>query len=80
MRPPKPGARVTIQTVGGEPFDAEKLYTIATNDFTAAGGDTYYAFRYANQSTGYKTGLALEDAPGELRSRGAGRDHRRTVC
>ncbi len=60
--PAKPGARVTIQTVGGEPFDAEKLYTIATNDFTAAGGDTYYAFRYANQTTGYKTGLALEDA------------------
>ena len=55
--PAKPGARVTIQTVGGEPFDAEKLYTIATNDFTAAGGDTYYAFRYANQTTCYKTGL-----------------------
>ncbi len=60
--PAKPGARVTIATVGGEAFDPEKLYTIATNDFTAAGGDTYYAFRYANQTTGYKTGVALEDA------------------
>ncbi len=38
------------------------LYRIATNDFTAAGGDTYYAFRYANATTGYMTGVALEDA------------------
>lgn len=60
--PANPGARVTIATVGGEAFDAEALYTIATNDFTAAGGDTYYAFRYANATTGYKTGVALEDA------------------
>ena len=60
--PAKPGSRVTIATVGGQPFDAEALYTIATNDFTAAGGDTYYAFKYAFQTTGYKTGVALEDA------------------
>ncbi|NLE19204.1 MAG: bifunctional metallophosphatase/5'-nucleotidase, partial [Clostridiales bacterium] len=38
------------------------IYTIATNDFTAAGGDTYYAFRFPNATSGYKTGLALEDA------------------
>ena len=60
--PANPGSRVTITTVGGEPWDAEKLYTIATNDFTAAGGDTYYAFAYAFQQTGIKTGVALEDA------------------
>ncbi len=60
--PKNPGSRITIATVGGEAFDAEAQYTIATNDFTAAGGDTYYAFRYANQTTGYKTGVALEDA------------------
>ena len=60
--PKNPGARVTIETVGGQAFDAEALYTIATNDFTAAGGDTYYAFKYANATTGYKTGVALEDA------------------
>ncbi len=61
-KPAKPGSRVTIETVGGKPFDAAAMYTIATNDFTAAGGDTYYAFRYANTQTGYKTGVALEDA------------------
>ena len=62
FKPANPGSRVTIVTVGGQPFDAEALYVIASNDFTAAGGDTYYAFRYANSTTGYKTGLALEDA------------------
>lgn len=60
--PAKPGSRVTIESVGDEAFDPEALYTIATNDFTAAGGDTYYAFAYANATTGYDTGVALEDA------------------
>ena len=62
FKPAAPGSRVTIATVGGEPWDAEKLYTIATNDFTAAGGDTYYAFAYPYATSGYKTGVALEDA------------------
>ena len=60
--PAKPGSRVTIADIGGQPFDLEAIYTIATNDFTAAGGDTYYAFRFPNATSGYKTGLALEDA------------------
>ena len=60
--PAKPGSRVKIESVGGQPFDLEALYTIATNDFTAAGGDTYYVFRYPNATSGYKTGVALEDA------------------
>ncbi|MGI6687908.1 MAG: bifunctional metallophosphatase/5'-nucleotidase [Christensenellales bacterium] len=60
--PAKPGSRVKIESVGGQPFDLEGLYLIATNDFTAAGGDTYYAFRYPNATSGYKTGVALEDA------------------
>lgn len=60
--PAKPGSRVKIESVGSQPFDLEALYIIATNDFTAAGGDTYYAFRYPNATSGYKTGVALEDA------------------
>jgi len=60
--PAQPGSRVTIESVGGEPFDLNKEYVIASNDFTAAGGDTYYAFRYAYTTTGYETGLSLEDA------------------
>ncbi|MGI6694772.1 MAG: bifunctional metallophosphatase/5'-nucleotidase [Christensenellales bacterium] len=60
--PAKPGSRIKIKSVGGQPFDLEGLYLIATNDFTAAGGGTYYAFRYPNATSGYKTGVALEDA------------------
>ena len=41
---PKTINRVTIKTVGGKDFDPAATYTIATNDFMAAGGDTYYAF------------------------------------
>lgn len=62
FKPANPGSRVTIATVAGEPFDAEKMYTIATNDFTAAGGDTYGVLAYPYKQTGYKTGVALEDA------------------
>ncbi len=62
FRPAKPGSRVTVESVGGMPFDLEAIYTLATNDFTAAGGDTYYAFRYPNATGGYPTGVALEDA------------------
>ena len=40
--PAKPGSRVTITEVGGKPFDLEAEYTIATIDFIATGGDTYY--------------------------------------
>ena len=60
--PKNPGARVTIETVGGQAFDKDALYTIATNALHAAGDDTYYAFKYANATAGYKTGVALEDA------------------
>ena len=60
--PAKPGSRVTIATVAGEPWSAEAEYVIATNDFTAAGGDTYGVFAYPYTQTGYKTGVALEDA------------------
>ncbi|MDD2648517.1 MAG: bifunctional UDP-sugar hydrolase/5'-nucleotidase [Eubacteriales bacterium] len=60
--PANPGSRVTIATVGGEAFDPEKDYVIATNNFTAAGGDTYYCFGYAYSQTGYDTTIPLEDA------------------
>lgn len=59
--PANPGSRVTIHTVGGEEFSLTDSYTLATNDFTAAGGDTYGVFVKV-ASTIYKTGVALEDA------------------
>ena len=51
--------RVTIQTVGGKEFDEKATYTIATNDFMAAGGDTYYSFSAA--SVNYDLGLAMDE-------------------
>lgn len=61
-KPDVPGTRVTIETVAGEPFDPERIYNLVTNDFTAAGGDQYCVFKYAYQTAGYKTGVALETA------------------
>lgn len=61
-KPAKPGSRVTITSVGGKPFDETAVYNIVTNDFVAAGGDTYYALRYGFQTTGYRTGIGLEES------------------
>ena len=57
--PANPGSRVKNVTVNGAPLDLTATYTVATNDFTAAGGDTYGVF--LGKSV-YKTGVALEDA------------------
>lgn len=57
-----PGTRIKDVTVNGEPLDLNKTYYIATNDFSAAGGDTYYAFKEAYEAGGFNTGVALEDA------------------
>ena len=40
----KKGSRVKDIFIGGIPLAAEKEYTVATNDFLAAGGDGYKAF------------------------------------
>ena len=50
--------RVSILTVGGDAFDVNATYTIVTNDFMAAVGDTYYAFSAAG--SGYDTGVPLD--------------------
>jgi 2',3'-cyclic-nucleotide 2'-phosphodiesterase (5'-nucleotidase family) len=39
-----PGERVKSVTIGGEPLDPAKTYTVATNDYMASGGDGYKAF------------------------------------
>nr|WP_325212518.1 5'-nucleotidase C-terminal domain-containing protein [uncultured Oscillibacter sp.] len=51
--------RVTIASVGGKDFDEKAEYSIATNDFMAAGGDTYYAF--ASAKTNYDLGLPMDE-------------------
>ena len=63
--PAAPGTRVTITEVGGKPFDPEVTYTIATIDFIASGGDTYYRFAQACAKTkvyaGYLDSEALKN-------------------
>ena len=49
--PAAPGSRITIQEVAGKEFDPEATYTIATNEFVATGGDTYYCFAEAGAKT-----------------------------
>ena len=49
--PAAPGTRITIHEVAGKEFDPEATYTIATNEFVATGGDTYYCFAEAGATT-----------------------------
>lgn len=46
--PANPGARVTITSVNGKPFDLDATYTVVVNSFQAEGGDTYYALTQAS--------------------------------
>ena len=41
------GSRVVEAKVGGQPIDPERPYTLASNDFTARGGDGYKMFAEA---------------------------------
>ncbi|MBR6186801.1 MAG: 5'-nucleotidase C-terminal domain-containing protein, partial [Clostridia bacterium] len=55
--------RVTITAVNGEPFDPAATYAIVTNNFCAAGGDTYNAFARAyNEGSGFDTGIPMDEA------------------
>ncbi len=42
-----PGRRVQQILVSGRPLEADKIYTVATNNFLAAGGDGYQVFAEA---------------------------------
>jgi 5'-nucleotidase len=57
---PKTIQRVSIQSVNGKAFDKNATYAVATNNFCAAGGDTYYAFKAA--SAQFDTGVPLDEA------------------
>ena len=55
--------RVSIQSVNGEPFDPAATYAVVTNNFCAAGGDTYNVFMRAyNADTGFDTGIPMDEA------------------
>ncbi len=52
------GQRIVEAKVGGEPLDDAKTYSVATNNFLAAGGDTYEEF---------KKGSSVEDTGVQVR-------------
>ena len=58
----RPGSiqRVTVTAVNGEPFDQAETYAVVTNNFCAAGGDTYYVFK--NASAQFDTGIVMDEA------------------
>ena len=57
---PKSINRVTINSINGKEFKADDTYAVVTNNFCAAGGDTYYAFAAA--SAQFDTGIPLDEA------------------
>ena len=55
--------RVTITSVNGEPFDENATYAVVTNNFCAAGGDTYNVFMRAYaEGSGFDTGIPMDEA------------------
>ena len=56
---PKTINRVTIEEINGKDFDPQATYAVVTNNFVAAGGDTYYAFAAATNQ--FDTGLPLDE-------------------
>lgn len=57
---PKSIKRVTINAINGEPFDPNATYAVVTNNFCAAGGDTYNVF--FNSSSRFDTGIPMDEA------------------
>lgn len=57
---PKSINRVTITSINGKAFDPKATYAIVTNDFLAAGGDTYYALSVAENIV--DTGVPMDQA------------------
>ena len=55
--------RVTIESINGEPFNPEATYAVVTNNFCAAGGDTYNVFMHSwYDGNGFDTGITLDQA------------------
>ena len=60
---PRSIRRVSIESVNGEPFDAEEVYVVVTNNFCASGGNAYGAFLRAYSDGSYfDTDIPLDEA------------------
>jgi 5'-nucleotidase / UDP-sugar diphosphatase len=54
------GGKVRIKTIRGQLFEPGKIYSVATNDFLAAGGDGYKIFKEKGKNL-YNSGPMLSD-------------------
>ena len=54
------GDKVTIEKIRDQPFDPGKTYSVATNDFLAAGGDGYKVFKEKGKNL-YNSGPIISD-------------------
>ena len=52
--------RVSIESINGKPFSTKDTYAVVTNNFVAAGGDTYYVF--GNSTNQFDTGIVMDEA------------------
>ncbi|MDD5913080.1 MAG: 5'-nucleotidase C-terminal domain-containing protein, partial [Oscillospiraceae bacterium] len=57
---PKSINRVVINSINGKEFKENEIYAVVTNNFCAAGGDTYYAL--ASASAQFDTGVPMDEA------------------
>ena len=57
---PKSINRVVINSINGKEFKENEIYAVVTNNFCAAGGDTYYAV--ASASAQFDTGIPVDEA------------------
>ena len=60
---PKSIKRVTINDIGGKPFDPDALYAVATNNFATDGGEAYHIFGAVTDKI--STGVTLDSIIGE---------------
>ncbi len=68
----EPGKRVSKAMIGGAPLDKAKMYTLATNDYVARGGDGYKSFRNGKVLVGPLDGtLMANSVMAYLRAKGA---------
>lgn len=55
--------RVSILEINGKPFDETAEYAVVSTNFAAEGGDTYYAFKKAQDSgNSFDTSVVLDEA------------------
>lgn len=63
---PKSIQRVSVQSINGKAFDEKAMYAVVTNNFIAAGGDTYNVFNKAyvrtDEYAGFDTAIPMDEA------------------